>query len=141
MIQRFPYIASRGFGFNKILLLQELLKMLKSKISSMITLDYYSGYDVDNYIVCSPETKVCLITNLTELWCRSNICSNFFYQLSQICNNIQSLIINSLILFQNGLTDLITSQNNLKSVTFESSFYENDDKVKFIISSLTKFNP
>uniref|UniRef100_U9UPW8 Uncharacterized protein n=1 Tax=Rhizophagus irregularis (strain DAOM 181602 / DAOM 197198 / MUCL 43194) TaxID=747089 RepID=U9UPW8_RHIID len=82
--------------------------MLMSKISSMITLDYYSGYDVDNYIVCSPETKVCLI-NLTELWCRSNIY---------------------------GLT-----QNNLKSVTFESSFYENDDKVKFIISSLTKFNP
>ena len=53
---------------------------------------------------------------LTELNCSSDIYSEFFYQISQICHNIQSLTISFENVISNGLKDLISLQNNLKSV-------------------------
>jgi hypothetical protein len=145
MIQRFPS-DSRGFVYYyspwyrsrmHSCLLLELLKMFMCQVSSLKFLDYYSGYNIDNIIefIYIPEAKFCL-GNLTELWCRSDICSDFFYQMSQICHNIQSLTIKFVCSISDGLTVLISSQKNLKSISLE----KNDDKVKDIIPSLTKFS-
>jgi hypothetical protein len=116
-------------------LLLELLKMFMNQVSSLKSLDYYSAeykFDNINEFIYTPGAKICL-SNLTELWCRSDICSDFFYQMSQICHNIQSLTIKFICSISDGLTDLICSQNNLKNVSLEKA----DDEVKAIIPSLT----
>ncbi|PKY51693.1 hypothetical protein RhiirA4_468869, partial [Rhizophagus irregularis] len=92
-LQRLPYICFKWF----CILLQELLKILMSEISSL------------------------------KLW-----------TIIQDMTSIIIFFISGTKVY--GLTDLISSQNNLKSVTFESSYYENDYKVKLIIPSLTKFS-
>ena len=62
--------------------------------------------------------------------------SELFYQLSQLCHTIQSLCIKFKDEISNGLTDLITLQNNLKHLTIQI------DKIGFdwsvIIPSLKK---
>ena len=65
------------------------------------------------YFTFYSEAKYCL-KNLSELHCDSNINSEIFYQLSQICHNIQSLTIEFGNMISNGLTDLISVQKNLK---------------------------
>jgi hypothetical protein len=62
---------------------------------------------------CFPEMK-----NLLELHCDSSLPSEFFHQLSQTCHNLQTISItfdddNAL----NELKELISSQDNLKSLT------------------------
>ncbi|PKK65979.1 hypothetical protein RhiirB3_411576, partial [Rhizophagus irregularis] len=58
--------------------------------------------------------KDCL-RNLTELCCSSDISPEIFYQLSQICYNIQSLTIGFERTIAHGIADLISVQRNLKS--------------------------
>ena len=60
-----------------------------------------------------PGTKDCL-KGLTKLCCDSNIHPECFYHLSQICHNIQSLIIYFEEVTSDGLADLISAQQNLK---------------------------
>ncbi|EXX75492.1 uncharacterized protein OCT59_010481 [Rhizophagus irregularis] len=132
-------IPSRSLSYNKYLLTQEILKMFINEISSLKSLDYCSGRtkDVENIMfTCLPGTKNCL-KDLTELNCSSDIYSEFYYQLSQICHNIQILTIEFGDIISNGLTDLISLQNNLKSVTLKS---EDKDGTEVIASSLTKFS-
>ena len=50
----------------------------------------------------------------SKLHCNSGISSEFVYHLSQVCHNIQSLIIEFERIISNGLTDLISFQKNLK---------------------------
>ena len=111
-----------------------------NQIPSLKSLDYYSRAKVQNIMfTCFPGTKNCL-ADLTELNCSSDIYSEFFYQISQICHNIQSLTIHFGDI-SDELTDLISSQNNLKSVTFNSCYYDyrnNEITVKNIIPSLIK---
>jgi hypothetical protein len=105
-------------NYNKRLLAQEILKMYMNQISSLKLLDHSTRYSTDDMIkfIYSPGFKICL-KNLVILKCYSNICSEFFYQLSQISHNIQSLIINFVYFnVSDGLTDLISLQNNLKSL-------------------------
>src|SRR6266487_3525283 len=76
------------------------------------------------------------LKDISELSCRSNICPEFFYQLSQICQNIQSLDISFEKDISNGLEDLISSQKNLKKLhIFQSYDCENS---KYIITLLEK---
>jgi hypothetical protein len=134
-----PNSLSRSLNFNKYLLSQEVLKMFMSQISSLKSLEYYLGFPQNIIFTCLPGAKTCL-TNLTELKCRSDIYSEFFYQISQICFNIQSLTI-ELRDISNGLADLISLQNNLKSVTLISiSCDEENDRTKALISSLIKLS-
>ncbi|PKC58554.1 hypothetical protein RhiirA1_470324 [Rhizophagus irregularis] len=49
-----------------------------------------------------------------QLWCCSNICSEFFINYLK-CHNIQSLNLNFIPLTSNGLKELIFSQNNFKT--------------------------
>ncbi len=70
-----------------------------------------------------PEAMDCL-KNLSELRCYSNICSEVFYQISQICHNLQSLNITMKYVVSDGLADLISIQQSLKylSITGTGSF-------------------
>jgi hypothetical protein len=71
--------------------------MFMNQIPSLKKLIYYS---IDDRIRISKSmtltqfygAKDCLM-DLTELRCSSDITSEFFYQLSKICHNIQTLII------------------------------------------------
>ena len=47
---------------------------------------------------------------------------NFFYRVSQLCHNIQSLTIEIGDVISNVLADLISTQNNLKSVTLQADY-------------------
>ncbi|GBC37298.2 hypothetical protein GLOIN_2v1876960 [Rhizophagus irregularis DAOM 181602=DAOM 197198] len=63
-----------------------------------------------------------------------NIQSEFFYQMSKFCHNIQSLTIKFGEKVSNGLNDLIISQKNLKNVSLKQSHHDWTD----IIPSLIK---
>ncbi|RIA90621.1 hypothetical protein C1645_823155 [Glomus cerebriforme] len=119
---------------------QEIFKMLMSQITSLKEITYYLNVhdeSISNNInfIYFPGTKECL-TNLSELNCGSNINSEFFYQLSKICCNIQSLIIGFGYNISNGLKDLISSQNNLKYLSL-IQYYCSADWLD-IIPSFTK---
>jgi hypothetical protein len=138
VLENHQFTTSQSLDYNKYLLSQEILKMFMNDISSLKSLEYYSERSKNENImfVYLPETKNCL-KDLTKLKCSSDIYSEFFFQLSQISNNIQSLTIEFKDVISNGLTDLISLQNNLKSVTLKS---EDKDGMEGIISSLTKFS-
>src|SRR5205814_7087713 len=89
-------------------------------------------YENTTFTLCS-GSKDCL-RNLSELWCNSNIYPEFFYQLSQICHNIQSLIIEFEVNISNGLKDLISVQKNLKY--FSITQYENLENISSLITKL-----
>ncbi|GBC03529.1 hypothetical protein RclHR1_05180006 [Rhizophagus clarus] len=128
-------ISSQNLSYKKYLLTQEILKLYMNEIPSLKSLDY--SKDVENIMfTCLPSAKNCL-QDLTELSCSSDIYSEFFYQLSQICHNIQSLTIEFGDIISNGLTDFISLQNNLKRVTLKS---DDKDGMEVIASSLTKFS-
>ena len=57
------------------------------------------------------------LTDLLALGCSSNAHSEFFYQLSQVCHNLQSLTISFDYYVEDGLKELISSQNNLKNLS------------------------
>jgi hypothetical protein len=135
-------ITTKSLKYNKYLLSQEILKMFMNQISSLKSLDYYSGYSkkVQSIMFINlPESRNCL-SNLLELNCSSDIYSEFFYQISQICQNIQSLNIKFENFISDGLTDLISIQNNLKSVTLR--YYDNKVEISktLIYSTLSKFS-
>ncbi|GBB92398.1 hypothetical protein RclHR1_00200031 [Rhizophagus clarus] len=134
--------TKKSLKFSKYLLSQEILKMFMNQIPSLKSLDYYSGYSrkVQNIMfIHLSESESCL-SKLSELNCSSDIYSEFFYQITQICQNIQSLSIKFENFISDGLTDLISSQNNLKSITLR--YYDNKDEISktIIYSSLTKFS-
>ncbi|CAB4379576.1 unnamed protein product [Rhizophagus irregularis] len=109
------------------ILSQEILKMFMNQISSLKVLDFKHSNSGDIKFIYLPEAKIHL-ENLTELKCGSNICSEFFYQMTQLCHNMQSLTIVFESQISNWLTDLISSQNNLKIVNLKR--YNNyDDKI------------
>ncbi|CAG8547324.1 8116_t:CDS:2, partial [Funneliformis mosseae] len=74
------------------------------------------------------------IKNLSTLSCNSDIYPEFFYQLSQMCHNIQSLGIQFRSDISNGLADLISVQQNLKYLTIHQSY----KCLSYIVPLLTK---
>ena len=70
-----------------------------------------------------PGARDCLM-DLSELDCNSNVHSEFFYQLSKTCHNIQSLNIRFRNTVSDGLKHLISSQNNLKKLSLTQPFGE-----------------
>ena len=83
---------------------------------SLKKLSYYEySYTVNLSFLSYPGADGCL-TNLSKLSCNSNIKNTFFYKLSQICCNIQSLTIEFKDVVSSDLKNLITSHfciNNL----------------------------
>ncbi|GBC10638.1 hypothetical protein RclHR1_00980015 [Rhizophagus clarus] len=120
---------------KKHLLTEEIIKMFMKRISSLKELSIYANNsnNLNLSILNYPETKDCL-TKLSKLSCNSNIKSDFFDKLSQICNNIQTLTIEFNDIISNDLKNLISSQNNLKSLSLRLNY----DMTRDVITSLTK---
>ncbi|PKY52078.1 hypothetical protein RhiirA4_469491 [Rhizophagus irregularis] len=111
------FIMIDGFFKNsknsKSLVANEIIKMFANQISSLKKLTYY--HDTCDLNISFPHFPGA--RDLSELYCSSELPPDFFYQLSQICHNLQSISVNihtsSVI---NELKDLISSQNNLKDL-------------------------
>jgi hypothetical protein len=74
------------------LVTNEIMKMFANQIPSLKKLTCYNN-NFDNTSNFSFHYYFPGVRKLSELNCSSNLSSNFFYQLSQICHNIQSLSI------------------------------------------------
>ncbi|RIA89555.1 hypothetical protein C1645_824669 [Glomus cerebriforme] len=122
----------RSLNYNKYLISQELFKMFMKQISSLKFLNYDLGYSKTVQKIpftYFPGAKECLM-DLTIFSCNSDIRSEFFYQLSQICHNIKTLTITFKKKVSNGLKELISLQNNLKNLKLLS--YEEKDWMDII---------
>jgi hypothetical protein len=112
------------------------------QISSLEKLDIR---EIQNELILTtyPGAESCL-KNLSELYCYSNIYPEFFYQLSQICHNIQILWIEFRDVISNGLADLISVQRNLRCLNLElngascNNFTDIIPSLMKISNSLTK---
>ncbi len=117
---------------------QEIYKMLMNQVS-LNSLSYYSPRHnriLPNIpLIIHPGAIDCL-RNLSELYFSSNVDSELFYQLSQVCHNIQSLNINLEREISSGLFDLISVQQNLKYLTICNYLHYGDSSN--LIHSLTK---
>jgi hypothetical protein len=104
---------------KKCLITNEIIKMFANQVSSLKILIYI--YRLNHFsFTYFPGAR-----NLSELYCKSNLPSNFFYQLSQVCNSLQSISIEFGVSVSNELKELISLQNNLKNITlilFEAKF-------------------
>ncbi|CAB4400764.1 unnamed protein product [Rhizophagus irregularis] len=161
-----PYILYVNSFYNSIydetyiptiLITEEILKMFMEQTPSLKRLDFcsknefscdeiYNGFErIPSFILNLPGAKDCL-KNLSELKCSTdvNLNSDFLCKLSSICHNIQLLEIHLCYYTQNdGLEDLILSQNNLKSLSFikhyrnhNYNYDDNDKQWSKIVSSL-----
>ncbi|PKC63261.1 hypothetical protein RhiirA1_464017 [Rhizophagus irregularis] len=118
---------------------QEIFKYLM-KISSIrkLGLTYCSSLSPNITFTSYIGARDCL-KDLSELYCYSNICPQFFYQLSEICHNIQLFDITFKNVISNGLTDLISVQQNLKNLQIFQS-YDCNDLTTDIITSFKKIS-
>ncbi|CAG8554994.1 1674_t:CDS:1 [Funneliformis caledonium] len=118
-------MPSQSFKYSKYLVTQELFKMFMKQITSLRSLDYKLGYitKVQNItFTYFPGAKNCL-KNLSEFKFDSNIYFEVFYQLSQICHNIELMSISFKETISDGLADLISSQKNLKQLKLLQSYH------------------
>ncbi|PKY18222.1 hypothetical protein RhiirB3_522596 [Rhizophagus irregularis] len=116
ILQNYQSITPQNLNYKKYIVAREIYKFLMNKISSLRELYFYSYpiINVPNVTFTSyPGAKDCL-KYLSKLSCRSDIYPEFFYQLSKICENLQSLSITFENIISNGLIDLISVQKNLK---------------------------
>ena len=133
------YFLQNNDENKSTLVTQELFKMLMNKIS-LKELDFYIISFVTRLqslvtfstlpFTTYPKATECL-RNLSKLDCSTDIDSEFFCQMSQICYNLQSLHI-TIFSISDGLADFISSQRNLKDLCITN--YSNDDFAKIILS-------
>jgi hypothetical protein len=137
--QQFIYSQSLNNSIN--IIAQEIFKLFVTQITSLKQLEistfwqFFSWQFPTTNFISLLEAKNCL-KNLSELYCSSDISSEFFCQLSQISNNISLLDITFQHYISNGLADLISSQKNLKyfSMTIYYALKDNNQ----ILSLMTK---
>ncbi|GES99478.1 hypothetical protein GLOIN_2v1876445 [Rhizophagus clarus] len=125
------------YGIDRML--EYTLRSRQLNNSGDLNHDCSTAYIDDIEFIYLTEAKFCL-KNLAKLCCDSDSPPKFFYHMSQLCHNIQSLTIDFADIISNGLADLISSQNNLKRITLISSYYDENDKINAIIPSSTKFS-
>ena len=97
------YISPRNLLKNNLSkVTREIFKFLIAQTSLReVDLTSFSFENNNQEFTSIPGVMGCL-GNLSELSCNSNICSCFFYQLSQTCHNIQSLNIKFVNIISNG---------------------------------------
>ncbi|PKC73082.1 hypothetical protein RhiirA1_451554 [Rhizophagus irregularis] len=103
---------------SRNLLIEEILKMFISRTSLKI-LNYTMNkrkimkipYDI--MLTEFPGARDCL-KNLIELRCINEVRPEVFYQLSQVCHNIETIKIFGSLSHDNGMKKLIILQDNLK---------------------------
>ncbi len=129
---------------DKILVVaQEMAKMLMCQTSLkrlfLLSMGKRRGLwsNLDIPFTTYPGAIDCL-KNLSELTCNSDIDPEIFHQLPQLCHNMQSLNIHfeHFISNANGLSELISVQQNLKNLSIYQTFY-NEKNLTGIISTLT----
>ncbi|PKY14177.1 hypothetical protein RhiirB3_426131 [Rhizophagus irregularis] len=98
---------------SKVIVSREIFKLLMSQIYSLKTLKTLVRSIETPLFTSYPGARDCL-KNISELQVYSNYNPAFFHQLSQICHNIRSLEIIIITSVSNGLSDLISAQQNLK---------------------------
>ncbi|EXX61892.1 uncharacterized protein OCT59_004101 [Rhizophagus irregularis] len=99
------------------LVVNEIIKMFTNEITSLEKFTYYYEHYSHSkiFIPYFPGAK-----DLSVLCCSSNIPSNFFFKLSQISHNLQTISILFEDNISNGLKELIFSQNKLKNLTLST---------------------
>src|SRR5436190_11177328 len=108
--------------------------MFMNQITRLIILDYGSKKVQNIIFIGLPQTKECL-KNLSELRCSSEIYPEFFYKVSQICDNIRTLTIIIEKSISDGLENLVFSRKNLKHLKLIQT---SDTNWTEIIPALTK---
>jgi hypothetical protein len=126
-------ISPQNLNNNTNIVAHEIFRMLMNQVTSLKSLHFYPFQNIT--FALYPGAKDCL-KNLTELQCSSNISTELFYQLSQICYNIQSFTIYFKETISNGLADLISTQKNLKFFGLILSYCLTDNDVTNIIPLL-----
>ncbi len=141
---RYQFLTSQEIDNKIIVVTQEIFKMFMKHISLKTLYFYYEQPYFPKFAFFSnipftiyPEAIDCL-RNLSELGCRSDLTSEFFYQLSQLCHNIQTLSIIIENVISNGLAELISVQRNLKYLSITQRIY--GDNLKVIVPLLKKFS-
>ncbi|GBC10028.1 hypothetical protein RclHR1_00930006 [Rhizophagus clarus] len=104
-------VNSLSLKNRKDLVVNEIIKMFAKQIYSLRKMTYYCS-NINFTFAHFPGVQ-----DLTELCCSSNLPSNFFHQLSKICQNLQSISIEFSNDVSNGLIELISLQNNLRSLS------------------------
>jgi hypothetical protein len=115
------------------LVTNEITKMFANQIFSLKKLGCYNYY---NYQINFSSNYFPGAKDLSELCCKSDLSSDFFYRLSQVCHNLQSISIDFINGATNELKELISLQNNLKNITL-SAF--DGESWADIIPALTKY--
>src|SRR6185437_517901 len=106
---------SQNLKDNTNIVSQEIFKLLISQ-SSLRRLSLFDApLNQIATFISHPGASDCL-KDLSELCCDSNICDEFFYQLSQICHNIKMLYISFEKIISNRLVNLLSAQQNLKNL-------------------------
>ncbi|RGB27035.1 hypothetical protein C1646_769634 [Rhizophagus diaphanus] len=97
----------------KVIVSREIFKLLMSQMYSLKTLKTLVRSIEIPLFTSYPGASDCL-KNISELQVYSNYNPALFHQLSQICQNIRSLEIIIMASVSNGVSDLISAQQNLK---------------------------
>jgi hypothetical protein len=126
-------LKSQQTNVHYNILIEEIFKMFMNQITSLKRLEYLQNPYI-NFILY-PGAKDCL-KNLSELHCCSNIPSEFFCQLSQICHNLLLINIKVENFISNGIEDLISFQKNLKSFHISLNYDLTDNVLNNLIPSL-----
>ena len=135
LLKKQPHVSAQNLDDYEHIVLQEIFKLLMSQISSLKRLTLYDKSLVKNIPFASYPGAIDCLKDLSELNCDSDISSEFFYQLSKICHNIQILFITFEMVISNGLVDLISAQKNLECMSIYRTYCEDS---KDIITLLEK---
>ncbi|CAI2168075.1 6737_t:CDS:1 [Funneliformis geosporum] len=103
-----------------VVIIEELFKMLMSRIS-LKKLNIRSNI-IPNFLFFFYPGAINSFKYLSAFGCCSDICPEYFYQLSQMCHNVELLSITLKPVISDGLTDLISVQQNLKSIKIYQSY-------------------
>ncbi|EXX67828.1 uncharacterized protein OCT59_003427 [Rhizophagus irregularis] len=124
--------------YNQFLLQQEFYCIFMKKFRE---LKYLNMNLIKHQIFYFPEAKTCL-ESLCELKFNTSIDPSYFYGFASICQYIQRLIIDNVVLKSNsGIVKLIEVQRNLKYFEWIDNFnvgYFTDDPYKEIFLELEK---
>ncbi|GBB87226.1 hypothetical protein RclHR1_13670007 [Rhizophagus clarus] len=135
-----PTINSLSLEDRNYLATNEIIKMFANQIYSLKKLScYYHHCNINFSFPYFPGAR-----NLLELHCSSNLPSDFFYQLSQLCHNLQILSID----FHNydasnELKELVSLQNSLKTLklsAYDSSWKNIIPALKNHTNTITKLH-
>jgi hypothetical protein len=138
------FILSQKLNLSINIVAQEILKLFAIQIHCLKKLEISTFWQFlslqypTTIFISYLKANDCL-KNLSELYCSSDISSEFFFQLSQVCHNLLILDIKFQNRISNGLTDLISNQKSLKYFSMMTIYYpwlQNDQ-----IFSLMKILP